>query len=196
MQIGISLLITTNLGIPHASSEADIYNGYFIPQGNGPCLHSSSTLLILNRHHCLHECLVNISQSLAMINLNLSRAITRNEAKYPRPEEFHPEHFFDAAGELNDDIVPYAFGAGRRICPGRHFAEASIWSAIVTILATLDIIKCKDKQGNDIPVDPKWSPNTVSYVSLSYRSDLLNIERTLIAIPLGSNATSSRGYRA
>ena len=100
----------------------------------------------------------------------------KNEAKYPRPEEFRPGRFFDAAGELIDDIVPYAFGAGRRIFPGRHFAEASVWSPIVTILATLDIVKCEDKQGNGIPVDPKWSPNTVSYVFLSYRGDLFNVE--------------------
>ena len=111
-----------------------------------------------------------------MIDLNLSRAIKRNEAKYPRQEEFRPGRFFDAVGELNDNIVPYTFGASRRICPGRHFAEASIWSAIVTILATLDIVKCEDKQGNGIPVDPKWSPNTVSYIFLSYQGDLLNVE--------------------
>ena len=103
--------------------------------------------------------------------------MTRNEAKYARPEEFCPERFFDAAGELNDDNILYAFGAGRRICPGRHFADASVWSAIVTILTTLDIIKCKDTQGNDIPVDPKWCPDTVSYVSLCYGGDLLNVEQ-------------------
>ena len=106
--------------------------------------------------------------------------MTRNEAKYASPEEFRPERFFNATGELNDDNVQYAFGAGRRICPGRHFGEASVWSAIATILATLDIVKCKDKQGNDIPVDPKWTSETVSYVSLSYRGDLLNVERILI----------------
>ena len=94
--------------------------------------------------------------------------MTRNEAKYATPEEFCPERFFDATRELNDDNVQYAFGGGRRICPGRHFADASIWSAIVTILATLDIVKCKDEQGNDIPVDPKWSANAISYVSPWY----------------------------
>ena len=36
VKIGILLFITNNLGIAHASSEADIYNGYFIPQGIAP----------------------------------------------------------------------------------------------------------------------------------------------------------------
>ena len=102
--------------------------------------------------------------------------MTRNEAKYASPEEFRPERFFNAAGELDDDNVQCVFGAGRRICSGRHFAEASVWSAIVTVLATLDIVKCRDKQGNDIPVDPKWCAGTVSYVSLCYRGELLNVE--------------------
>jgi cytochrome P450 len=47
------------------------------------------------------------------------RAITRNEAKYPNPEEFKPERFFGADGKLNDDTVSFAFGAGRRICQSR-----------------------------------------------------------------------------
>ena len=83
-----------NLGIPHALSEADIYNGYFIPQGMAPAY----TVAILHRHYCHHECLVN-SQSLAVIGLSLSRAMTRNEAKYARPEEFCPEHTLRAQTE-------------------------------------------------------------------------------------------------
>lgn len=94
--------------------------------------------------------------------------MTRNEAKYTNPEEFYPERFFDAAGELNNDSVNYAFGAGRRICAGRYIADASVWSAMVSILTTFDIVKCKDEQGNDIPVDAKWTAGVTSYVSFYY----------------------------
>lgn len=94
--------------------------------------------------------------------------MTRNEAKYTDPEEFYPERFFDAAGELNNDSVNYAFGAGRRICAGRYIADASVWSAMVSILTTFDIVKCKDEQGNDIPVDAKWTAGVTSYVSFYY----------------------------
>ncbi|KAI6099770.1 cytochrome P450 [Pisolithus sp. B1] len=115
---------TAPLGVPHATTNADVYNGYFIPQG---------ATIITN-----------------------TWAMTRNEAKYSNPEEFSPERFFTASGELNDDHVSYVFGAGRRICAGRYIADASVWSAMVSILATLNITKCKDEQGNELPVNPKW----------------------------------------
>ena len=90
--------------------------------------------------------------------------MTRNEAKYPNPEQFRPERFFSANGQLNGDIVCYAFGAGRRICAGRHIADASLWSAIVSMLAIFRITPCKDEQGNDIPVNPQWTAGITSCV--------------------------------
>lgn len=90
--------------------------------------------------------------------------MTRNEAKYADPERFHPERFFTKDGELNDDTMTYAFGAGRRICVGRHIADASLWSAIVSILAIFTIMPCKDERGNDINVNPKWTAGITSYV--------------------------------
>ena len=173
-EIRSSTLFTGNLGVPHATSGADIYDGYFIPQGM-VAICKNDILLISYRRHDHHECLVNRIQLLAVICLTLSRAMTRNEAKYARPEEFRPERFFTAGGELNNDNVQYAFGAGRRICAGRHFADSSLWSAIVTILATLDIVNCKDEQGNDIPVNAKWTSGVTSYVSLYYRVDFLDL---------------------
>lgn len=41
---------------------------------------------------------------------------------------------------------------------GRHMARESVWIAIVSILATLDISKAKDEGGRDIdPVDDQVS---------------------------------------
>lgn len=37
-----------------------------------------------------------------------------------------------------------------RICPGRHLAVASIWIAVATIFATVDISRVKDVDGNEI----------------------------------------------
>lgn len=119
------------LSIPHAATNNDVYNGYFIPQG---------ATIITN-----------------------TWAITRNEAKYPNPEEFKPERFFGADGVLNDDTVSFAFGAGRRVCVGRYIADASIWSAMVSILALFDIKKCKDEQGNNIDVNPKFTAGITSH---------------------------------
>ncbi|KAH7884744.1 cytochrome P450 [Phlebopus sp. FC_14] len=119
------------LSIPHATTAADVYEGYFIPQG---------ATIIMN-----------------------TWAFTRNEVKYPNPEVFRPERFFKADGELNDDTVSYAFGAGRRICVGRYIADASVWSAMVSILALFKIMKCKDKEGNEIDVNPEWTTGVTSH---------------------------------
>ena len=40
--------------------------------------------------------------------------MTRNEDKYPKPDTFMPERFFDEHGNLNDDDMTLAFGFGRR----------------------------------------------------------------------------------
>ena len=179
VEIHLLFLISDDLGVSHATSVADVYGGYFIPHGMIP-IYGRSTLLTLHRRYDHHECLVKYPQFLTVIHLIFSRAMTRNETKYPRPEEFRPERFFDAAGELNNDNVQYIFGGGRRICPGRHLADASIWSAIAIILATLDIVKCKDEQGNDIPINAKWTSGVTSYVSY-YRGDFLKTKNKLAA---------------
>jgi cytochrome P450 len=43
------------------------------------------------------------------------RAMTRNEEKYPSPDEFKPERFLNEDGSLTDDEMHLGFGWGRRI---------------------------------------------------------------------------------
>ncbi|KAG2087119.1 cytochrome P450 [Suillus discolor] len=85
--------------------------------------------------------------------------ITRDEKRYPNASHFIPERFIDINGALTaDDPAQYVFGFGRRICPGRYTAIASVWSAIVTMLATLDISSAKDDQGKVISFIPIFIP--------------------------------------
>ncbi|KAF8817039.1 cytochrome P450 [Phlegmacium glaucopus] len=107
-------------------------------------------------------------------------AMTRNEDKYPNPDTFMPERFIDEHGNLNDDDMMIVFGFGRRICPGRHMASATIWLSIVSILATLNIRKMKDARGNDIPLDGKYSDRMIRsgagcLVFFSVESDLMSL---------------------
>ncbi|KAM6489945.1 Cytochrome P450 [Amanita muscaria] len=80
-------------------------------------------------------------------------AMTRDESVYPDPGAFNPERFFKDDGTLNDDTVDYAFGFGRRVCPGRHMADAMIWLMIATVLSVFNISKAKDENGNEIDID-------------------------------------------
>ncbi|KIJ19369.1 hypothetical protein PAXINDRAFT_7852 [Paxillus involutus ATCC 200175] len=107
------------IGIPHATSEDDIYEGYYIPKG-------------------------------ATITVNVW-AISQNEAKYSDPTAFLPERFLQSDGTLNDDNLPWIFGFGRRVCPGKHLADASLWCAMVCILTMFKIEKTEGSE------DVKWT---------------------------------------
>ncbi|KAG2126244.1 cytochrome P450 [Suillus bovinus] len=118
------------LGVPHATSSDDTYNGYFIPKG-----------------------------TTVMCNI---WAISRDEKRYPNASHFIPERFLDVNGALtDDDPAGYVFGLGRRACPGRYAGDASVWSAIATMLATVDFSFAKDDNGKVIDFTPQFNPGLV-----------------------------------
>jgi len=84
-------------------------------------------------------------------------AMTRDESIYPQPESFLPERFINEDGQLNDNDLILTFGFGRRICPGRHMASATVWLMIATVLSTFNITKAKDADGNEIPVNDDYT---------------------------------------
>ena len=47
------------------------------------------------------------------------RAMSRDETRYPNAEQFLPKRFLNAEGMLTDDTPDFAFGFGRRVCPGK-----------------------------------------------------------------------------
>ncbi|KAH7907808.1 cytochrome P450 [Hygrophoropsis aurantiaca] len=123
------------LGVAHAATNSDIYQGYHIPKG-------------------------------ATVVAN-TWAMTRNEAIYAKASEFIPERFLDEKGQLLvADSPSYAFGFGRRICPGRYVAEGSVWACVALILTVFEISKAKDAHGDDIHFVPTFTvgltrhPNT------------------------------------
>ncbi|KAJ7250828.1 cytochrome P450, partial [Mycena haematopus] len=121
------------LGVAHASTADDIYSGYFIPKG--------ATI---------------ISHIWAM---------THDESIYPEPDRFNPDRFFTANGKLNDDdtISHIVVRFGRRICPGRYNADATVWATIVSVLSTFNITKAKDATGKEIEINPRYSDGLASH---------------------------------
>ncbi|KAK2784681.1 hypothetical protein FQN52_008909 [Onygenales sp. PD_12] len=120
---------TAILGVPHAAIEDDEYMGYKIPKG-------------------------------ADIVCNIW-GIHMDENVYPNPRTFDPtryEHDFQTAFEAtcNPDVSKrdhFGFGAGRRICPGMHVAERSLYIGISRLLWGFNIEKALDENGNEIVPD-------------------------------------------
>jgi len=84
-------------------------------------------------------------------------AIAQDERRYSSPAFFKPERFYNADGKtLNEDTVSYAFGFGRRMCPGRHLADATSWIAIASILSMFKIEHVRDENGNIIEFEEQW----------------------------------------
>ncbi|EXA28458.1 hypothetical protein FOVG_19938 [Fusarium oxysporum f. sp. pisi HDV247] len=106
-------------GIPHTLTEDDVYQGYHFPKG--------STFLAN------------------------TWAIHHDREVYDRPEDFTPERyeknllgFKDSPEDSASIRKTYAFGAGRRICPGQHLAESSLLINMAKLVWVFDILPGKD----------------------------------------------------
>jgi cytochrome P450 len=81
------------------------------------------------------------------------RAILHDPEVYPDPEEFKPERFLNPDGTVRDDpTLSLVFGAGKRICPGRHLVDATIFIVASSVLSVFNVTKAKDENGHEIPV--------------------------------------------
>ncbi|KAF9237853.1 cytochrome P450 [Melanogaster broomeanus] len=91
-------------------------------------------------------------------------SMAHNESKYPKPFEFIPERFLNPDDTLtSDDVLHIAFGHGRRICVGRHFADVTLWSAMSMVLALFKLSVPKDEDGKEVSYDlvRNWLERTI-----------------------------------
>ncbi|KAK5212184.1 hypothetical protein LTR41_002426 [Exophiala xenobiotica] len=120
-------------GTNHYAMQDGWYKGYFIPKG-----------------------------SVVMIN---TWGIHYNPKRFPEPEKYEPMRFFNhplSAAEATTVADPemrdhYAYGGGRRICPGMHVAERSLFINVARLMWGFDLQLAKDENGRDIPVDPTFT---------------------------------------
>jgi cytochrome P450 len=85
--------------------------------------------------------------------LRHSRAILHDPEIYPHPEEFKPERFLNEDGSVRDDpTLTLAYGISKRICPGRHLVDATIFIVASSVLSVFNVTKAKDENGREIPV--------------------------------------------
>jgi len=116
------------LGIPHATSGDDVYEGYHIPKG-----------------------------AFVLINVWAMSRDENNfsDVEEFQPERFLSEKGTLKDGPpMSANPI---FGLGRRICPGRFASEALMWTAVVSVLATFCITKAKDANGKEIDVKKQFT---------------------------------------
>ena len=97
------------------------------------------------------------------INLNVYlrcfRAILHDPEAYPEPDKFKPERFLNEDGTVRDDpMLSLVFGVGKRICPGRHLVESTLFIVASSILSVFNVTKAKDENGNEVPVKVAIDP--------------------------------------
>ena len=87
------------------------------------------------------------------VYLKSFRAILHDPEIYPDPEEFKPERFLNEDGSIQDDpTLALVYGIGKRICPGRHFVDATIFIVASSVLSVFNVTKAKDENGHEIRV--------------------------------------------
>jgi cytochrome P450 len=119
---------SANLGLPHKVNQDDEYEGMFIPKNS----------TVFPGIWAVHQ----------------------NDSIYPEAENFNPDRFLGhpkLASEYSASSNPdardhFGYGAGRRICPGMHLAERSMWRITAKLLWAYEISEPLD------PVTGKLQP--------------------------------------
>ncbi|KAF8549254.1 cytochrome P450 [Imleria badia] len=83
-------------------------------------------------------------------------AISRDPEVFPNPEKFDPRRWIDDNGRLRNNMTSYPFGFGRRVCPGQHVANKSLYINLVLLLWSFHI-----EERADAPIDTNGHSNGV-----------------------------------
>jgi hypothetical protein len=156
----ISILLVNFLpcfsAIPHRLMEDDVYNGYFLPKDS----------IVLGNAWCARA--LSLCSTHEIDGIFPSRAILHDDRLFPDPFTFKPERFIgpDVDPRVHP-AVDYAFGFGRRVCPGRWMAHAFVWVVVASVLSAFRIEKAV-RDGRVIEPTGAFTPGILSCVVLCF----------------------------
>jgi Cytochrome P450 len=89
---------------------------------------------------------------------------------YSEPQAFDPDRFTENDNDTTTvpDPKDVVFGFGRRICPGRQFADTNIWLAAASMVSTVNISKALDHNGHEITPAASFGASFARYAYFSY----------------------------
>ncbi|CAG9995619.1 unnamed protein product, partial [Clonostachys byssicola] len=80
-----------------------------------------------------------------------ARAMPHDSRVYSNVDEFDPDRFLPTAeGGRGEPLPAGQFGFGRRVCVGKHVAEATVWIVIACMLSTMRIEQARDGAGREL----------------------------------------------
>ncbi|EKM51684.1 uncharacterized protein PHACADRAFT_150298 [Phanerochaete carnosa HHB-10118-sp] len=121
------------LGVPHKSTRADEYAGYYIPAGS---------VIIGNIWAILHD------------------EERYPDAESFKPARFLDSNG-QLCEDVPDAME--VFGFGRRLCPGRYFVLDTIWLSIASVLTSFNIERPVDESGNVIEPTAEYTSGLISH---------------------------------
>ncbi|KAJ3506809.1 hypothetical protein NLJ89_g6662 [Agrocybe chaxingu] len=89
-------------------------------------------------------------------------AMTHDANIYPDPDNFDPSRYLGENPQ--PDPFRFVFGFGRRVCPGAHLAEMSLFLNICSILAAFDISKPVDESGKEVEPEVEWTTGVTMHL--------------------------------
>ncbi|KAL5527311.1 hypothetical protein ACEPAG_6102 [Sanghuangporus baumii] len=92
-------------------------------------------------------------------------ALGRDPEFYPEPEKFDPSRWITETGQINENIKFYNFGFGRRVCPGQHVANRSVFINTASLLWAFNI-----SQDPSSPIDSLAFTDTANSHPLPFRA--------------------------
>ncbi|KAL9541409.1 hypothetical protein MBANPS3_009135 [Mucor bainieri] len=139
-------------GIPHSVQQDVLIDNFIIPKG----------AMLISSMDSMHQSANN----------------------YSCPEKYSPERFMDnlktmhaAANGKLEERDHYAFGWGRRLCPGVQLAEAQIFNALIQVLARCSI-EADDELG--LPNIDESCSGGVTSMPMPYKLKFLKRENCIL----------------
>ncbi|KAG1838924.1 cytochrome P450 [Suillus subalutaceus] len=71
-------------------------------------------------------------------------ALSRDPIAFPDPDIFNPQRWLDSEGRLQDSMKFIVYGFGRRVCPGLHLANHSLYITLALLLWSFRIAQRPD----------------------------------------------------